>query len=131
MVGQSYTYRLSDVDYQGFVTKHKTVSVVVLDDDTNLRPGSFRVDKIFPNPFNPGTTIKYTLDDSKLLSISILDLQGRTVKTLTRNMRFDAGSYTVYWDGSSTDGKQISSGVYVAKIESKTENQVHKILKLD
>lgn len=130
-VGQSYSYRLSDVDFQGKVTTHKVVSVLVNDQGQNARPGSFKIDAIYPNPFNPGTSITYTLEKSGPLAISILDLKGRTVKTLTHNETVNTGSYTLYWDGSAANGERLSSGIYLIRISSKSLSQVHKITMLD
>jgi flagellar hook assembly protein FlgD len=102
----------------------------VLDNDTNLRPGSFDVDAIYPNPFNPGTTIHYNVENSSLLSVSILDLQGRTVSTLARDKEHHTGSYALYWDGLDANGEHLSSGVYLVRIHSGFLSQVHKIVML-
>ena len=60
----------------------------------------------YPNPFNPSTTIDYSLSSEAFVSLSVFDVLGREVSTLV-NQRQYAGSHTVRWNAGSA-----SSGVY-------------------
>ncbi len=64
----------------------------------------------WPNPFNPSTSIPFTLMDSQQLSLRIYDLQGRLVQTLAEGV-FSAGSHRVQWQPQG-----IASGVYVIQL---------------
>jgi hypothetical protein len=73
-------------------------------------PVSFKLHPNYPNPFNPYTTIRYTLPKSEFVTLKVYDIVGREVSTLV-NKRQTAGSYSVRFDAS-----QISSGLYFYKI---------------
>jgi hypothetical protein len=75
------------------------------------------VNKIYPNPFNPSTTIEFSVPKPGPATVRIYDLQGRLVSTLV-NEALGAGVYRVRWNGKSDDGRDLSSGVYFARVES-------------
>ncbi|MEA3286683.1 MAG: GLUG motif-containing protein, partial [Candidatus Marinimicrobia bacterium] len=81
-VGQSYTYRLSDVDYHGKVTKHAELSVTVKVDDNTMLADQFILHSAFPNPFNPSVTVRYELPKVSDVSITIYDMFGRNIWNL-------------------------------------------------
>jgi hypothetical protein len=70
----------------------------------------------FPNPFNPGTTVKYTVPSRGEVSIAVYDARGALVATLFNGER-DAGAYSVTWDGRTEGAAVAASGVYFARIE--------------
>ncbi len=67
---------------------------------------SYQLYQNFPNPFNPITTIKYSIPKRSLVSINLYDLLGRKIKTLMEKVE-DAGNHELRFDGS-----KLSSGVY-------------------
>jgi hypothetical protein len=75
------------------------------------------VNKVYPNPFNPSTTIEFSVPKPGPATVRIFDLQGRLVSTLV-NGALGAGVYRVRWNGKSDDGRELSSGVYFARLES-------------
>gem|GEM_PF-5387958 len=131
VAGKTYVYRLSDVDYRGNVSRHKSVSIVVPDHGQDQHPASFKVTSIYPNPFNPGTTLSYTLNQEAQVSVSILDLTGRVVTRLVHQKSHHAGAYTLYWDGSSDSGEKLSSGIFFMKIQSLGQSKVHRIVMIN
>lgn len=68
-----------------------------------------------PNPFNPGTSIRYTVGEGGNVTLTVHDLAGRCVRTLVRE-RVAAGEHVVNWDGRSADEHELPSGVYVARL---------------
>lgn len=62
---------------------------------------------IHPNPFNPTTTISFTLPNAMQVNLSIYNISGRLVETLVNGWR-DAGTHEVTFDGSN-----LASGVYI------------------
>lgn len=72
---------------------------------------------ISPNPFNPMTSITFTLPEATRVRISIFNANGEYVKNLA-NGKFNAGRHTVAWNGRASDGKTVSSGVYVVRMET-------------
>jgi len=129
-VGVSYDYRLSDVDYQGQVTTHDAISILVKTDDLDLRPGSFSVKSVYSNPFNPDITLSYSLTREMSLSVTILDIKGREIASL-HNHQAVAGEHHLSWNGSNNSGIQMNSGLYFFNIQGLGFNQAIKIVKLD
>ena len=70
-----------------------------------------------PNPFNPRTTIRYSLPRVTLVRIVIYDVNGRLVRRLVDGNE-PAGERTVTWDGRDDRGAFVGSGVYVYALEA-------------
>jgi hypothetical protein len=64
-----------------------------------------------PNPFNPVTTIGYSLKEEGAAELAVFDLAGRRVRTLVRG-NVPAGEHEVVWDGRDGGGNPVGSGVY-------------------
>ena len=73
--------------------------------------------KAFPNPFNPSTTLEFSVPKHGAVAVRIFDLQGRAVATLV-NEPMNAGVYRVKWNGQDDGGRAQSSGIYFAQIQS-------------
>jgi uncharacterized membrane protein len=68
-----------------------------------------------PNPFNPQTTIPVTLDRDASLTLEVIDVAGRRVKTLHQGP-LGAGRHEFVWSGKDAYGRQVSSGVYYSRL---------------
>jgi hypothetical protein len=84
---------------------------------------------VYPNPFNPATTIRYTLPSKGRVTIGIYDARGARVATLI-DQEQPAGPYTIPWGGRSDAGSATSSGVYFARIEFSGETRASKMVLL-
>jgi hypothetical protein len=95
-----------------------------------LLPEDFSVSQNFPNPFNPETEITFGLPERSTVKITILDLLGREVMTLT-NAEYRAGYQRVRWDGTDSNGNKIGSGIYFYRITATSESgkQFAKVMK--
>ncbi len=83
----------------------------------------------YPNPFNPSTTISYSIPTESKVELTIYNIKGQKVKTLT-NDKFDKGKHSVIWDGDDDSGKSVSSGIYFYKLKSGKESSVKRMLLL-
>ncbi len=86
----------------------------------------------FPNPFNPSTTIKYSIPfteklETKNVKMVVYDILGREVITLV-NKNQKSGNYQVEWNASNTEGKELTSGIYFVNINSDFFNKTIKLL---
>jgi len=72
----------------------------------NIIPNFFGINNIYPNPFNPTTTIRYGLNQNAIIQISIYDIDGRLIIKLINEFQI-AGYHYITWDASS-----YSSGIY-------------------
>ena len=70
-----------------------------------------------PNPFNPSTSIKYSVSAFGSVKIRIFNAGGALVRTLV-DAPHGAGAYTARWDGTDDSGRRVGSGVYFYQIES-------------
>ncbi len=95
-------------------------------------PRAFSLQQNHPNPFNPSTTINYQIPDdvgSVRFSMNVYDLRGRMVRVLDQGMKA-AGTYSVFWDGTDSNGRQVSSGVYFYRFVSSEYNATRKMIML-
>jgi len=70
----------------------------------------------FPNPFNPGTMISYSLPTTGTVELTIFNTLGERVRTLVHSRTQSAGEHRVYWDGRDDTGKVVSSGTYIYRL---------------
>lgn len=75
-------------------------------------PAKMELHQNWPNPFNPSTTIKYTLQSADNVSLKVYDLTGKTVATLV-NGKHSAGTYNVSFKGS-----RLASGIYIYQLKT-------------
>jgi len=76
------------------------------------RPYSFSVTQNFPNPFNPKTTVEFSISHPALVKIRVFDILGREVVTLL-NEEKNPGSHHVHWDAT-----RVASGIYLYRFEA-------------
>jgi len=81
----------------------------------------------YPNPFNPSTSIPYTLARAGHVTLRIVDVTGRTVATVVDGWR-SAGAHTAHWDGRRSGGTPAPSGVYVARLEAAGATGARKLV---
>ncbi len=84
------------------------------------KPNQFVLEQNFPNPFNPTTTIKYSLPDNKStyhITIRIYDVLGRLVRVLVNDDKAP-GVYSVTWDSKNSNGMFVPSGAYFYTLEA-------------
>ena len=103
-----------------------TVNDVVSTEEILLTPYSLRN---FPNPFNPSTTISFSLTakDAKNAKLEIYNLKGQKVKTLV-NEELAAGKHSVVWNGTDDSDKSVSSGIYFYKMRAGSYTSTKKMI---
>ncbi len=86
--------------------------------DTNgfgPQPMSYSLSQNYPNPFNPGTSITYVLPQAAMVTLTIYDLLGRTVRVLVDGQQ-PGGRRWAEWDGRDTRGLPVASGAYIYRM---------------
>ncbi len=68
-----------------------------------------------PNPFNPSTTISFSVQIETALTLTVHDIRGRLVRTLASG-KFPAGNHRVHWNGKDNHGRVLASGVYFSRL---------------
>ncbi len=100
-----------------------------VDNDEIALPEANALSQNFPNPFNPETTIKFDVLNNDNIELTVYDIRGQKVKTLT-NKYFTRGNYSVVWDGNDNNGNPVSSGIYIYKYQSSTDVFTHRMVLL-
>ena len=80
-----------------------------------------------PNPFNPATTLAYTLDRRSPVRLTVYDASGRLLRVLEEGTR-DAGTHQAIWDGRDDEGRPLPSGVYFARIAADDRSGARKLI---
>ncbi len=70
-----------------------------------------------PNPFNPVTAIKFSLEEAGPVSLKVFDVNGRVVKTLASGSHA-AGEHEMIWNGQDESGSSLASGVYFYRLQA-------------
>jgi hypothetical protein len=90
-------------------------------------PNTFLLRPNFPNPFNPETTLRYTIPSDGAVRLNIYDESGKLVAGLV-NGEQAAGTYEVRWDGFNSSGVPAASGIYFARLEHGALSQTTKMI---
>jgi hypothetical protein len=70
----------------------------------------------YPNPFNPSTTIEFSLPKESNVELSVYNIRGQKVKTLVKD-EFESGKHSVIWFGKDNNNKKCSSGIYFYQLK--------------
>ena len=70
-----------------------------------------------PNPFNPATTVEFSVSAGSSVTIRVFDAAGRVVRTLV-DSQVEAGPHTAVWNGTTDTGQSAASGVYFIRMEA-------------
>lgn len=111
-------YRLKQVDFNGTYSYSDIVEIEV------VGPLTFELAQNYPNPFNPSTNIKYSVPESGNIRLSVYNLVGEEVAVLVNGFS-QAGFYEVTFDASN-----LSTGVYLYKLQSANSVQTKKMMLL-
>lgn len=80
----------------------------------------YKIHSIYPNPFNPATTIEFSIPQSGQVTLTISDILGREVETIL-HQNMDAGRHRIQWNASN-----VPSGIYFIRMKSGSFSQVRK-----
>ena len=111
-VGQANPGDVSLVSNPG--DPNSTVGVAV---GTAGLPSAFSLKPNFPNPFNPSTTISFTIPQNGSVMLRIYNSLGQPIRELLSE-NLQPGEYNVLWDGRDDIGELMGSGLYLARLES-------------
>jgi len=76
----------------------------------------------YPNPFNPITTIEFSIQEKSEIDLSIYNIKFQKIKSLIHN-EFAKGNHSIVWNGDDVAEKKVASGIYFYKlnVNNKTE----------
>jgi len=85
--------------------------------DPYLVPEKFALQQNYPNPFNPTTTIRFSLPVNSDVKLVVYNMLGQEVATLLNEQR-SAGTHSIVWNSSNTNGVILSSGIYFYELKA-------------
>jgi len=99
--------------------------------ETSINSNSIPDDKIlinnYPNPFNPTTTISFSLQNNSNIELSIYNIKGQKVKQLVSD-HVSSGEHSVVWNGEDTNNQPVGSGIYFYKLKADNFQRVRKMI---
>lgn len=81
----------------------------------------------YPNPFNPGTTIRYSVSEPQEIRLGIYDVQGRLIRSLVDRLE-SPGFHDVKWEGYDNGGRPVASGIYFVRLVGEGQTTTRKIV---
>jgi len=96
-------------------------------DDENIPVLVTELFNNYPNPFNPETTIRYSVKETCPVTIEVYNLKGQLVRTLVNEVK-TAGNYSVVWNGRDNNNQPVSSGVYFYKMNTGKYSSTKKMI---
>jgi photosystem II stability/assembly factor-like uncharacterized protein len=116
--GGEYDYYVTNVYFNQFESgPSNTVHVTITaNDEEIIIPAEITaLNGNYPNPFNPQTTIRYSVKNPSLVNITVYNLKGEKVRTLVSESKAN-GFYSTVWNGKDDSGNTASSGVYLYRM---------------
>ena len=99
------------------VDLHLTLGESTVLVDEEMLPNDFNLFQNHPNPFNPQTTIRFTIPSTQNASIAIYDMMGRTIRKVNMDGLLP-GIHQFKWDGKNQRGSSVSAGIYLYKLST-------------
>ncbi len=125
-----YAFYICAIYENGVSAPSNTIYVSYLDNEDPTAPQlETALMGNHPNPFNPSTTVSFSLDKTSDVTVEVFNLKGQLVKTLASE-RMTAGSHTIEWNGDDNYGKNAASGVYFLKMSTDRYSSTKKMLLL-
>jgi hypothetical protein len=104
-----------------------TSSGKVANDDPNAPISITELHNNYPNPFNPETTISYSVKAADKVSLQIYNVKGQLVKTLVNEVK-NIGKYSIVWNSIGDSGQKVTSGVYFCRMTSGSYSSSRKMI---
>ena len=95
-----------------------------LNNDTDL---VYNLLKNYPNPFNPETTINFSISEPSEISLKIYNMYGKEVCNLISDF-YLSGNYSVKWNAVDNDGNELSSGIYIYQLSTKNSTYSNRMV---
>ncbi len=118
--------------FKGSYSRNGSVSYIVDNDHSDVNNYQTSVNGNYPNPFNPETTISFSInkkDSNQPALLQVYNIKGQLVKTLD-NKVYTEGNHTIVWSGKDNSAKSVSTGVYFFRLKTASSVQTSKMLLL-
>lgn len=106
-----------------------TPGVAVANQTSGVVPAAYALEPNYPNPFNLETRIRYQMPESGRVNLGIYNALGQKIATLVSQIQ-PAGTYEINWNGLSDSGFEVTSGLYLVRLEVNQFRALNKIVLL-
>ncbi len=125
-----FSYKKTNAGWEAITTGevliHCIAQVPTANDDPGIIPFTLTSTN-YPNPFNPVTSISYSVPKDGQTTITIYNTKGQVVRNLFNN-KVKAGSYKVSWNGTDNLGNPVVSGIYFYRLDNNQKSITNKML---
>jgi hypothetical protein len=119
--GKAYRYKIGVIDGDGEFFSPTA--------EVKLPASRVELAQNVPNPFNPTTTIRFSLPASERVSLAVYAANGALVRTLVDEVR-GSGAHNITWDGRDSAGTPVSSGLYFYRLSAGKFSESKKMVLL-
>jgi subtilisin family serine protease len=95
--------------------------------DATVTPIVTELKGAFPNPFNPSTTLSFSIKEAGDVALDIYNQKGQKVRSLVNGM-MNSGEHQIVWNGTDDSGRQVASGLYFFRMKSGTYSSTRKMI---
>ena len=128
--GETYYYWLESVDYSNTTNLHGPIDIEIPEQDNPEAPEIVKVNgiqSIYPNPFNPSTTISYYLRQPTDVNLEIFNVKGQ--KIYQQNMtQKSKGMHYFKWNGIDSENRKVTSGIYLIQLKTAFSRDMEKTI---
>ncbi len=131
-LAQSGTKSLPDIsihtpDFQSYILFMQDLGSTLSASNGQAQvPRALTLDANYPNPFNPSTSIKFSIPTDGMVNVSIYNIKGQKVKELVKD-KLLAGNHSIKWNGTDASNRLVGSGLYFIRIEHDGKNKIRKM----
>jgi hypothetical protein len=103
--------------------------VAAIQSNTSAVPDAAMATRLFapvPNPFNPSTTMRFSLAEAGLVQLAVYDISGRRVRVLLDENR-GGGSHAVTWNGRDDSGRGVAAGTYFCRLQAGESVEIQRM----
>jgi len=111
--------------YRGIYLSPTAVGV----EEKETVPASYSLRQNYPNPFNPSTVITYAMQERQHVTLTVYNLLGEEIATLVSGVQ-NAGVHSLEWNGRTSEGHALTSGIYFVRIQAGSFSDVRKMMLL-
>lgn len=124
----TYYYWLQSNDLAGASELFGPVKIKIGEDNDTpelVLPTKSGLQQIYPNPFNPSTTVSFYLTEAGNVKLKVYNIKGQLINEVIRGS-YEKGFHNVVWNGKDAKGQDCSSGLYFFRMETTAGSQVLK-----
>lgn len=129
LASTNYNYWLQSIEMNGISNYYGPINITTngyINEIPEI-PLKTGISAIYPNPFNPSTTIQFELSEPQFAELYIYNVKGQLIMRLLHNYSL-AGKYKISWQGENSQRKRCSSGIYFCKLKAGKKEFMKKLM---